>query len=165
MGKPPETTPFDRRWRRPVSWGFAHDAQATRADSLTIAAGGLQAKGRLSFKTGIFGAIEPPKAANRGLWDKNKKLNVLSLKKKFLKLSQLLSPKPTKHNKALPDGIRFETALKTGCNWTDGTTEPKPSSGSDFRGLTLLNTIFQKLTFPQVKKGFRSIRTEPFLTE
>lgn len=38
-------------------------------------------------------------------------------------------------------------------------------SGSDFRGLTLPNTIFQKLTFPQVKKGFRSIRTEPFLTE
>ena len=55
-----------------MSWGFAHDAQAARADSLTIAAGGLQAKGRLSFKTGIFGAIEPPKAANRGLWDKNK---------------------------------------------------------------------------------------------
>ncbi|WP_417296819.1 hypothetical protein [Ellagibacter isourolithinifaciens] len=53
-----------------MSWGFAHDAQATRADSLTIAVGGLQAKGRLSFKTGVFGAIEPPKAANRGLWDK-----------------------------------------------------------------------------------------------
>lgn len=53
--------------------GFAHDAQVTRVDSLTIAADGFQAKGRLSFKTGVFGAIEPSKAANRGLWDKNKK--------------------------------------------------------------------------------------------
>ena len=43
-----------------------------RPDSVAIAAGGLRAKGRLSFKTGVFGAIEPPKAANRGLWDKNK---------------------------------------------------------------------------------------------
>lgn len=53
--------------------GFASGAQAARVDSLAIAAGGLRAKGRLSFKTGVFGAIEPPKAANRGLWDKNKK--------------------------------------------------------------------------------------------
>ena len=50
--------------------GFAHDAQVARVDSLAIAAGGLRAKGRLSFKTGVFGAIEPPKASNRGLWDK-----------------------------------------------------------------------------------------------
>ena len=28
-------------------------------------------------------------------------------------------------------GTRFETAPKTGRNWNDGTTEPKPSSGSD----------------------------------
>ena len=83
MGKPPETTPFDRRWRRPVSWGFAHEAQATRADSLTIAAGGLHAKGRLSFKTGVFGEIEPPKAVRRALWDKNKNSMPLSLKKVF----------------------------------------------------------------------------------
>ena len=46
--------------------------QAARVNSLTIAAGGLRAKGRLSFKTGVFGVIEPPKAATRGLWDKNK---------------------------------------------------------------------------------------------
>ena len=52
--------------------GFCDWRAATRADSLTIAAGGLQTKGRLSFKTGVFDAIEPPKAANRGLWDKNK---------------------------------------------------------------------------------------------
>ena len=45
--------------------------KAARVDSLAIAAGGLRAKGRLSFKTGVFGAIEPPKAANRALWDKN----------------------------------------------------------------------------------------------
>jgi hypothetical protein len=32
----------------------------------------LQAKGRLSFKTGVFGAIEPPKATRRALWDKTK---------------------------------------------------------------------------------------------
>ena len=80
MGKPPETTPFDYRWRRPVGWGFAHDAQVARVDSLAIAAGGLRAKGRLSFETGVFGAIEPPKAANRGLWDKKQELKALSLK-------------------------------------------------------------------------------------
>lgn len=32
---------------------------------------------------------------------------------------------------ALPGGTRFETAPKTGCNWNDGTAEPKPSSGSN----------------------------------
>lgn len=63
-----------------MTCGFANGSKVTRVNSLTIAAGGLQTKGRLSFKTGFFGAIEPPKAANRGLWDKNKKLNVLSLK-------------------------------------------------------------------------------------
>lgn len=45
--------------------------KATCADSLAIAADSLRAKGRLSFKTGVFGAIEPPKAARRALWDKN----------------------------------------------------------------------------------------------
>lgn len=50
---------------------FANDAKAARANSLVIVAGGLHAKDRLSFKTGIFGAIEPPKAARRALWDKN----------------------------------------------------------------------------------------------
>ena len=50
---------------------FANDAKAAHANSLVIVAGGLHAKGRLSFKTGIFGAIEPPKAARRALWDKN----------------------------------------------------------------------------------------------
>ena len=71
MSKPPETTHFSHEWRRAATWGFANGAQTTRADSLTIAAGGLQAKGRLSSKTGIFGAIEPPKAARCSLWDKN----------------------------------------------------------------------------------------------
>ena len=72
MGKPPETIHFAHRWQRPATWGFANDAKAARANSLVIVAGGLHAKGRLSFKTGIFGAIEPPKAALRALWDKNK---------------------------------------------------------------------------------------------
>lgn len=71
MSKPPETTHFSHEWRRAATWGFANGAQTTRADSLTIAAGGLQAKGRLSSKTGIFGAIEPPEAARCSLWDKN----------------------------------------------------------------------------------------------
>lgn len=52
--------------------GFANGTQATRVNSLAVAAGGLQAKGWLSFKTGVFGAIELPKAARRVLWDKNK---------------------------------------------------------------------------------------------
>lgn len=72
MGKPSETTHFAHRWRKSATWGFANGAQATCVDSLAIAAGGFQAKERLSFKTSVFGAIEPPKAANRGLWDENK---------------------------------------------------------------------------------------------
>lgn len=52
--------------------GFANGERAARVDSLTIAAGGLRAKGMLSFKTGVFGAIKPSKAAHRALWDKTK---------------------------------------------------------------------------------------------
>ncbi|WP_152074689.1 hypothetical protein [Collinsella aerofaciens] len=37
----------------------------------------------MSFKTGVFGAIEPPKATRRALWDKKQKLKALSLKKVF----------------------------------------------------------------------------------
>ena len=70
IGKPPETTHFACRWRRSATWGFANGVQTARADSLTIAAGGLQDTGRLSFKTGVFGAIELPKAVRRALWDK-----------------------------------------------------------------------------------------------
>lgn len=66
MSKPPETTHYSHEWRRVATWGFANGAQTTRADSLTIAASGLRVKGRLSFKTGVFGAIEPPKSARRG---------------------------------------------------------------------------------------------------
>lgn len=83
MGKPPETTHFAHRWQRPATWGFANSARAARVDSLTIVAGGLHAKGRLSFKTGVFGAIEPPKAARRALWDKKQKLKALSFEKVF----------------------------------------------------------------------------------
>ena len=72
MGKPPETTHFAHRYQRPVTCGLANGSKTTSADSLAVEAGGLQAKGRLSFKTGVFGAIEPPKAVRRALWDKNK---------------------------------------------------------------------------------------------
>lgn len=36
-----------------------------------IAAGGLQAKGRLSFEIGVFGTIESAKTIRSALWDKN----------------------------------------------------------------------------------------------
>lgn len=45
--------------------------QTVRVNSLTIAAGGLQAKRRLSFKTGVFDAIEPLKMTHRALWGEN----------------------------------------------------------------------------------------------
>ena len=45
--------------------------KAARVDSLAIAAGGLHAKDRLSFKMGVFGDIERLKVVRRVLWDKN----------------------------------------------------------------------------------------------
>lgn len=57
--------------------------KAARIDSLAIAAGGLRAKGLLSFKTGVYSAIKPPKAAHHALWDKNKNSNPLSFEKVF----------------------------------------------------------------------------------
>ena len=83
MGKPPETTHFAHRYQRPVTCGFANGSKTTSADSLAVEAGGLHAKGRLSFKTGVFGEIEPPKAVRRALWDKNKNSMPGSLKKVF----------------------------------------------------------------------------------
>ena len=70
-GKPPETTHFARRRRRPATCGFANRLQTTCVDPLAIAAGGLHAKGRLSFKTGVFGAIEFAKTIRSVPWDKN----------------------------------------------------------------------------------------------
>lgn len=70
ISKPPETNYFPRRWRRPATWGFTNGLQAACVDSLAIAAGGLRATGRLSFKTHLFGAIDPQKTAARALWDK-----------------------------------------------------------------------------------------------
>ena len=81
MGKPPETTHFVHRYQMPVTCGFADGSKTTSADSLAVEAGGLYAKGRLSFKTGVFGEIEPPKAVRRALWDKNENSMPLSLKK------------------------------------------------------------------------------------
>ena len=83
MGKPPETTHFACRSRIPATWGFADGLKAARVDSLAIAAGGLHAKRRLSFKTGVFVDTEPPKAVRRVLWDKNKNSTPLSFKKVF----------------------------------------------------------------------------------
>ena len=71
MGKPPETTHYVHRYQRPVTCGFSDGSKATSADSLAIEAGGLHAKGRLSFKTGVFGAIESAGAIRSALWDKN----------------------------------------------------------------------------------------------
>lgn len=58
IGKPPETTSFSCRWRRPATCDFANDGQAASDDSLVVAAGGLRAKGQLRFRTGVFGSIE-----------------------------------------------------------------------------------------------------------
>ena len=58
-----------------MTCAFASDAKAARVDSLAVAAGGLHAKGRLSFKTDVFGAIEFAKAIRRALWDKNENSN------------------------------------------------------------------------------------------
>ena len=55
-----------------MTWGFENGLKAANVDSLAVEASGLHAKRRLSFKTGVFGAIELPKAVRRALWDKNK---------------------------------------------------------------------------------------------
>ena len=125
-----ETTPFDHRWRRPASWVFAHDAQATCVDSLPIAAGGLHAKRHLSFKMGVFSAIEPPRRSTAPFGQK-RKAQSLKFGMSFLKLPRLLSPKPTKHDMVLLGGTRFETARKNECNRSDGTAESTLSSESD----------------------------------
>ena len=40
-----------------------------------------------------------------------------------------MSPKPTKRDIASFGGTRSVSMPKTGCNWSDGTAEPTPSSG------------------------------------
>ena len=52
------------------------------------------------------------------------------VRNEFLKLSQLLSPRPTKRNVVSFDGTRSVAAPKTGRNWNDGTAELGPSSGN-----------------------------------
>lgn len=124
--------------------GFANVVQAARVNSLTIADSGLRAKGRLSFKTGVFGTIELLKAARRALWDKTKTQSP-GFEKKLLKLSRLLSPKSTKRDTVLLGGTRLETAPKTGCNWNDRTAKLKPSSENNIR--TLSRGSFRSLFF------------------
>ena len=55
-----------------------------------IAAGGLRAKERSSFETGVFGAIEFTGGIRSALWGKAKTQR-LEFEKSFLKLSQLCS--------------------------------------------------------------------------
>ena len=98
--------------------------KAARVDSLAIAVGGLRAKGRLSFKTGVFGDIEPPKAANRGLWDKNENSKPLSLKKVF-RVVPAFVPKAdeTRHGVTWRYSARGGTENWVQLEWRDGRTE------------------------------------------
>ena len=77
-----------------MTCGFANRLQATRVDSTVgstaIAAGGLRAKERSSFETGVFGAIEFTGGIRSALWDKAKTQR-LEFEMSFLKLSQLCS--------------------------------------------------------------------------
>lgn len=50
-----------------MTCGFAIGSKATRVDSLEVEAGGLRVKGWLSFKMGVFGAIEPLKMARHAI--------------------------------------------------------------------------------------------------
>lgn len=81
--------------------------------------------------------------------------------KSFLRLSQLLSPKPTKRDIASFGGTRSVSMPKTGCNWNDGTAEPTPSSGNDPRistechRLAWLGTVLDRLDKPSLSKGFQ----------
>lgn len=83
MGKPPDTTPFPCQQRSRLTCGFGIALEAARDQSFAIAAGGLQAEGRLSFRNGRFRPIGHPNHGRKLLWDKNKKLKALSLKKVF----------------------------------------------------------------------------------
>ena len=72
----------------------------------------------MSFKTGVFVDIEPLKAVRRALWDKNENSKP-RVWNEFLRLPQLLSPKPMKRDVASFSGTHFEMPPKTGCNWSD----------------------------------------------
>ena len=72
MSKPPDTIPFPCQQRSRLTCGFGIALEAARDQSFAVVASDLRVMLRLSFKTGVFGAIEPPKAARRALWDKNK---------------------------------------------------------------------------------------------
>ena len=98
--------------------------KAARVDSLAIVAGGLQTKGRLSFKTGAFGDIEPPKAVRRVLWDKNKNSTPLSFKKVF-EVVPTFVPKADETRR----GVTWRHSARGGAEnwaqleWRDGRTE------------------------------------------
>jgi hypothetical protein len=96
-----------------VTCGFADGSKTTSADSLAVEAGGLRAKGRLSFKTGVFGEIESPKALRRALWDKNENSTPLSLKKVFGVVPTFVpEPGATRH------GVTWRHSARDGTeNW------------------------------------------------
>ena len=71
MGKSPAATPFARQRKNNLNCVHAINMQAACGDSSTVEAGGLRAEGRLGFKAGVFGAIEPPEASFRALWGKS----------------------------------------------------------------------------------------------
>lgn len=112
-----------------LTWGFANCSKAARVDPLAIAAGGLQATGRLSFKTGVFGAIEPQRLPAAPFGAKTKTQSP-EFEMSFWSCPSLCPRGRRKRDAASPGGTRLETASKTGCNWSGGTAEPSPSSGS-----------------------------------
>lgn len=129
MGKPPDTTPFPCQQRSRLTCGFGIALEAARDQSFAVVASGLRVMLRLSFRNGRFRPIGHPNHGRKLLWDKTK-TQCPEFEKKFLRLSQLLSTKPTKRDIASFGGTRSVSMPKTGCNWNDGTTEPKPSSGN-----------------------------------
>ena len=83
MGKPPDTTPFPCQQRNRLTCGFGIALEAARDQSFAVVASGLRVMLRLSFRNGRFRPIGHPNHGRKLLWDKNKKLKALSLKKVF----------------------------------------------------------------------------------
>lgn len=129
MGKPPDTTPFPCQQRSRLTCGFGIALEAARDQSFAVVASGLRVMLRLSFRNGDSAQSGTRITAGSSFGTKTK-TQCPEFEKKFLRLSQLLSTKPTKRDIASFGGTRSVSMPKTGCNWNDGTTEPKPSSGN-----------------------------------
>ncbi|WP_418741782.1 hypothetical protein, partial [Enorma massiliensis] len=70
----------------------------------------------------------------------------------------------TKRDIASFGGTRSVSMPKTGCNWSDGTEEPTPSSGSDFPHKNGSQRSKPKRNVFPGKKGFFSDGGKPFLS-